>query len=72
MAFMDYFFNYFIWDIQNSMIIMTGYILPSYIMAIIFAPVVYLLVKTVNGKFNESSAPFIEERINNEEDDLRD
>lgn len=71
MAFMDYFFNYFIWDIQDSIIILTDYILPSYIMAVVFAPAVYFLTKAVNNKFNETVAPIIEERVNADEDDIR-
>lgn len=72
MAFMDYFFNYFIWDTQNSIIVLTNYILPSYILAIVFSPVVYFLTKAVDGKFIENDNPVIEEKQGIEEEAVRD
>lgn len=54
MAYMDYFFNYVIWDLPNSGIILRGYIIPSYLSAFLLSPPVYFLVRAVSVKFRDS------------------
>ncbi len=51
MAFMDYFFNYFIWGLPNNEIILYEYILPSYFSGIVLSPLIYLAVRFLHGKF---------------------
>ncbi|MCL2108471.1 MAG: hypothetical protein FWH20_03885 [Oscillospiraceae bacterium] len=53
MAFMDYFFRYAIWDNPDAKVILTGYIIPSYLWAFLLSPPVYFLVKTISVKFRE-------------------
>ena len=54
MAFMDYYFNYVIWDLPGSNIILAGYIVPSYLAAFLLAAPVYFLVRIISGRFREN------------------
>ena len=69
MAFMEYFFKYFIWDFPNSGIILKNYIIPSYIWAVLFSPAVYFLVKAVYIRFGDGEPERYNEIEERESDD---
>lgn len=54
LAFMEYIFKYFIWQVPGSAYILTGYIIPSYASAAVFSPVVYALAGLVNARFGQA------------------
>jgi hypothetical protein len=64
MAFMEYFFKYVVWDTPNANIILTGYIIPSYLAAVVFSPAVYFLVRFMSvklrGKESSEMADIVE------------
>jgi hypothetical protein len=53
MLFMEYFFEYVIWDTPNSGIMFRGYLLPSYLSAIALSPGVYFFVRMISKRFGE-------------------
>jgi hypothetical protein len=57
MAFMEFFFKYFIWDEPNSDIVLVVYIIPSYLAAIILSPAVYYLTRLISSRFSEKDNP---------------
>lgn len=68
MGFMEYFFKYFIWDIQSSYIMLFNYILPSYGFTILLSPLVYFPVKFIFHKFKEKETRGVEESANIDEE----
>ena len=68
-GFMDYLFNYMIWDKPNSEIVLTGFILPSMISTVILSPAVYFLVKLIAGKFGEKENRELNEAVEDKEEE---
>jgi len=71
MAFADYFFRYLLWGTDNSVIILTDFILPSHLSAILLSPLVYFAVKIITIKLSPTeqvrlSMSSIEEEIDEE------
>lgn len=56
MAFMEFFFKYFIWDEPNSDLVLIMYIIPSYLAAIVLSPAVYFLTRLISVKFSEKES----------------
>jgi cell shape-determining protein MreD len=50
-GFMDYVFSYLLWDSAGAPIILTNFILPSYIAALVLAPPIFLIVKAIHTRF---------------------
>lgn len=50
-GFMDYVFSYLLWDAEGAPILLTHFILPSYISAAVLAPPIFLLVKLIYARF---------------------
>jgi cell shape-determining protein MreD len=50
-GFMDYVFSYLLWDAAGAPIILTHFILPSYIAAWLLAPPIFLLIKAIHTRF---------------------
>ncbi|MDR2558025.1 MAG: plasminogen receptor (KT) [Oscillospiraceae bacterium] len=53
MAFMEYFFKYFIWGEPNSNVVLILYIIPSYLSAVVLSPAVYFLIRAIFVKLSE-------------------
>lgn len=66
MAFMEYFFKYFIWNEANSAIVLVIYIIPSYLAAIILSPGVYFLTRAISLKFSQKESGQLSELENDE------
>lgn len=68
-GFMDYLFNYMIWDKPNSDIILIGFILPSMISTVILSPLVYFLVKLIAKKFGQKENRELNEAVEDKEEE---
>jgi hypothetical protein len=68
MAAADYFFNYAIWNIPGHTYILTDFIIPAYLAAILFSPALYYAVRVLFRKFTvyERIRPYSHE--SNDED----
>ncbi|MDR0222369.1 MAG: hypothetical protein LBI38_02385 [Oscillospiraceae bacterium] len=51
-ALADYFFGYVLWNVKNSSYVLTGYIIPAHLSAVLLSPAVYFLVKLISVKFS--------------------
>ncbi|MCL1881222.1 MAG: hypothetical protein FWF76_03500 [Oscillospiraceae bacterium] len=51
-ATMDYFFNFVVWGVPNSHFILTDFIIPSHLSAIVLSPLMYFAVKKISNKFS--------------------
>lgn len=49
---MDYIFNYLIWDIDHTNIVLMYYIILPYAIALLCSPLVFLLTRKIARKFN--------------------
>jgi hypothetical protein len=52
MAATDYFFNYVIWNTRGAHYILTDFIIPAHLFAVILSPAVYFAVKGISHKFS--------------------
>jgi hypothetical protein len=52
MAAVDYFFNFVIWNVPGRGYILSDFIIPAHLAAVMFSPLVYLAVRTISRKFS--------------------
>jgi len=48
----EYFFGYILWDVENSHLILTGFIIPAHLSAVIVSPLIYFGVRLVSTKLS--------------------
>ncbi|MDR0197605.1 MAG: hypothetical protein LBI36_05230 [Oscillospiraceae bacterium] len=72
MALTDYFFGYVLWSVNNSVYVLTGYIIPAYLSAIALSPFVYLLVKLISSKLSPRETHRISSVYDDDDDDYDD
>jgi cell shape-determining protein MreD len=56
MGLADYFFGYVLWRADNAEIVLTDFILPAHLSAVVVSPLVYFLVKFIAIKFSSQSS----------------
>jgi hypothetical protein len=52
MAVTDYFFRYVIWRAEGAEYVLTDFIIPAYLTAVIMSPLMYFAVKGISNKFS--------------------
>ena len=55
MAASDYFFRYALWNMDNAHYVLTGFIIPSHLSAVVLSPLIYLSVKFISEKISQSN-----------------
>lgn len=69
MGFMDYLFNYVIWDTPNASLVLTGYVLPAYASAAVLSPLLYYLVKLISTRLREKETRELGDIVESTEED---
>lgn len=59
-GFLNFFFNYVIWRVENYRYILTSMILPSVVWTTMTAPIVYLVIKYVFSKLSNQEKIIVE------------
>lgn len=67
-GFMDYLFNYLIWDKPHSEIILVSCIVLPLLVTVVLSPCVYLLVKVISIKFGEKESRELSDAVQENDD----
>jgi len=60
-ALAEYFFMYVLWNVDSSRFVLTGFIIPAHLSAVIISPLIYFAVKRISTKLS----PYRQIRLSN-------
>ncbi|MCL2071505.1 MAG: hypothetical protein FWH07_04625 [Oscillospiraceae bacterium] len=69
MAVSDYFFRYILWNVSNARLVLTGFIIPAHLSAVIISPLIYLGVKYISKKLSPFEFYRLSPSNDNEDED---
>jgi hypothetical protein len=52
MATVDYFFTFVVWNVPGRGYILSDFIIPAHLAAVMFSPLIYLAVRGISRKFS--------------------